>query len=448
MHDVQPRPVKTGSDPRSLSDFIALREEMAKLTHPARPDVNWKQVEALALSLFEINGVELQTAAWYTLARCHLARVNGLNEGLAILNALMSHQWAQLWPQPRHARAEILNGLFQRLQKIFRTFSLNQADLTSLDQAEKLLDALNDILARQELKHACQTGPLIQQIRSALTRLENASPQEGAASAIVLPPQALVSVPAEAVSTPISRLVYVIQPEPEVNVEVIHETLPPPKRLPVFLAGACSALALGAIALWGWNYAHRADGASQASTASVMALPQALNAEQINTLRETGGGKADPARWLKHADSQLNALAALPVDWALQYGHSLLSQANALWPENPEVLRLQQQWQQKLAASALPINSLTGWHDGMQQLQGLVDKLNTLDGQKGKYLTVSELKSSVYEMMNSFRQIVPLEEQLRLLQNQQGEASLATQQQIQMHFNGLAQEYSKRDLSR
>lgn len=229
---------------------------------------------------------------------------------------------------------------------------------------------------------------------------------------------------------------------------MIHETLPPPKRLPVFLAGACSALALGAIALWGWNYAHRADGASQASTASVMALPQALNAEQINTLRETGGGKADPARWLKHADSQLNALAALPVDWALQYGHSLLSQANALWPENPEVLRLQQQWQQKLAASALPINSLTGWHDGMQQLQGLVDKLNTLDGQKGKYLTVSELKSSVYEMMNSFRQIVPLEEQLRLLQNQQGEASLATQQQIQMHFNGLAQEYSKRDLSR
>ena len=136
------------------------------------------------------------------------------------------------------------------------------------------------------------------------------------------------------------------------------------------------------------------------------------------------------------------------MDWALQYGNSLLSQANGLWPENPEVVRLQQQWQQKLAASALPINSLTGWHDGMQQLQGLVDKLNTLDGQKGKYLTVSELKSSVYEMMNSFRQTVPLEEQLRVLQNQQGEASLATQQQIQMHFNGLAQEYSKRDLPR
>lgn len=262
MHDVQPRPVKTGSDPRSLSDFIALREEMAKLTHPARPDVNWKQVESLSLSLFEINGVELQTGAWYTLARCHLARVNGLNEGLTILNALMSHQWAQLWPQPVHARAEILNGLFQRLQKIFRTFSLNHCDLPSLEQAEKLLEALNDILARQELKHACQTAPLMQQVRSALTRLENASPQEGAAPAIALPPQALASTPAEDASPPVSRLVYVIRPEPEVNVEVIHETLPPPKRWPVFLAGACSALVVGAIGLWGWHYAHRVDDAS------------------------------------------------------------------------------------------------------------------------------------------------------------------------------------------
>lgn len=98
MHDVQPRPVKTGNDPRQLPDFIALREEMARLTHPARPDVNWPQVETLCLSLFELNGVELQTGAWYTLARSHLARINGLNEGLTILNALLIHQWAQLWP--------------------------------------------------------------------------------------------------------------------------------------------------------------------------------------------------------------------------------------------------------------------------------------------------------------------------------------------------------------
>lgn len=76
--------LKTGGDPRTLADYARLRDEMNKLTHPARPDVNWQHAETLCLSLFEHNGVELQTATWYTLARTHQAGLNGLNEGLTI----------------------------------------------------------------------------------------------------------------------------------------------------------------------------------------------------------------------------------------------------------------------------------------------------------------------------------------------------------------------------
>lgn len=43
MHDEQPCPVRTGGDPRSLPQFTALRDEMSNLTHPARPDVDWKE---------------------------------------------------------------------------------------------------------------------------------------------------------------------------------------------------------------------------------------------------------------------------------------------------------------------------------------------------------------------------------------------------------------------
>ncbi len=92
------RYLKSGGDPRTLADCAALRDEMNKLTHPARPDVNWPQAETLCLSLFERNGVELQTAAWYTLARTRLAGLSGLNEGLAILGALLSRQWGSFWP--------------------------------------------------------------------------------------------------------------------------------------------------------------------------------------------------------------------------------------------------------------------------------------------------------------------------------------------------------------
>ncbi|HEC2614775.1 TPA: type VI secretion system ImpA family N-terminal domain-containing protein [Raoultella ornithinolytica] len=442
MHDVQPRPVKTGSDPRQLPDFIALREEMARLTHPARPDVNWPQVETLCLSLFELNGVELQTGAWYTLARSHLARINGLNEGLTILNALLIHQWAQLWPQSVHARVEILNGLFQCLQKLFRTFTLGHGDLPALMQTEGLLQGMNDILTRQELKHACQTGPLMQQINSVLTRLENSSTPDSTQPAVTLPPQALAAVPAEAEALPVSRLVYVNRPEPEVSVQVVRETPPPPKRWPVFLAGAGSALVVCAIALAGWHYAHRVDESAGALVASIASLPQALNSKQIQAIQQDKV-RPDLAAWLKSASSQLDRLAVLPPDWAYHYGNGLLAQAKALWPQKPEVAELQLKWQQRQAESKLPPDSLTGWHNGMQQLQALTDKLNGLDGQKGKYITVSELKSVVYEMTRSFSQTVPLEEQLRLMQSQQGDAALATQQQIQRHLNGVIQVYGE-----
>lgn len=35
--------LRTGGDPRTLSEFTALRDELSKLTHPARPDVDWQK---------------------------------------------------------------------------------------------------------------------------------------------------------------------------------------------------------------------------------------------------------------------------------------------------------------------------------------------------------------------------------------------------------------------
>ena len=70
--------LKTGGDPRSLPDYAALHDEISKLTHPARPDVDWHKVEQLSLTLFRHNGVELQTLAWYTVGRIRNAGLVGL----------------------------------------------------------------------------------------------------------------------------------------------------------------------------------------------------------------------------------------------------------------------------------------------------------------------------------------------------------------------------------
>jgi type VI secretion system protein VasL len=39
-----PETLKTGGAPRTLPDYAALHDELSKLTHPARPDVNWQYV--------------------------------------------------------------------------------------------------------------------------------------------------------------------------------------------------------------------------------------------------------------------------------------------------------------------------------------------------------------------------------------------------------------------
>lgn len=95
------------------------------------------------------------------------------------------------------------------------------------------------------------------------------------------------------------------------------------------------------------------------------------------------------------------------------YGDRLVQQALTLWPE--EAKPLAQQWHKQISVAGLAESELNGWHQGMTQLQQLTNRLNALDEQKGKYMTVSELKSAVFAMSQSFSHTVPLEEQLRLL---------------------------------
>lgn len=155
-------------------------------------------------------------------------------------------------------------------------------------------------------------------------------------------------------------------------------------------------------------------------------LPAVIPPEQREALRQQS---PSPDDFLAQTQQQqLELLDKLFLDWNIDYGRQLTEQAQSLWPE--QAGPLVQQWQQQLVAGALPVESLNGWHQGMTELQQLADRLNALDEKRGKYLTVSELKCAVFNMMTSFRQTVPAEEQLRAIHLQEG-ASPARQQQIQ-----------------
>ena len=440
MNDISPRKIKTGGDPRTLSDYTALRDELSKLTHPARPDVNWRYAEKLCLSLFEQNGVELQTAAWYTLARTQLAGLFGLNEGLTILEALISHQWGALWPQPVHARMEILSSLSQRLQQRMRSLPLNYSDLSQVYRAEQLLGSLGEVLQRLELKHLSQLDALRTLMHNSAVRLENSddttSTRSNIQPGVVLPATVMNDAttstrdfaggPDE--DTPESsavKWVYVAQPEPRPNVEVLAAMPTPVKKWQSFAAGMCTMLIVSAIAVWSWQYLPRPDPLQTQLAASLAPFPATLSPEQLGMLRQQ---TPLPEDLITRTKQKLAQLDRLPPDWNITYARKLTEQAQALWPEQAKPLV--QQWRQQINVSVLPVDTMNGWHEGMTQLQALADKLNALDGQRGKYITVSELKSQVFGMLTSFRQTVPVEEQLRQLKLLP-EDSLQRQQQVQ-----------------
>ena len=466
MNDITSRKIKTGSDPRMLPDYAALRDEMSKLSHPARPDVNWRYAEKLCLSLFEQNGVELQTAAWYTLTRTQLAGLAGLNEGLAILEALITHQWGALWPQPVHARMEILSSLSQRLQQRMRTLPLSYSDLRSLYLAEQQLNRMGGVLQRQALKQLSQLDTLRTLMHNSTVRLENSkgASSKGASSGgassdaealqpgVALPAteincsatsvDAQPTIPLAEKTEPDNRVkwVYVAQPEHQPNVDMLAAIPVPEKKCKSFAAGMFTMLVAGAAAVWGWHLLHQPDPLLTQLASSLMPLPATLTPEQRQTLHQQA---LSPQAFIAATQQQIERLDRLPPDWRIHYSRQLVEQAEALWPEQAKPLA--QQWLRQLNAASIPAENLNGWHQGMTTLQNLSDRLNGLDQQKGKYMTVSELKSVVFSAMQSFNQSLPAEEQLRALsENAAGEPlPAAASSQLEMHLKQLTASYAE-----
>lgn len=73
----------------------------------------------------------------------------------------------------------------------------------------------------------------------------------------------------------------------------------------------------------------------------------------------------------------------------------------------------------------------------------MANKLNGLDEQRGKYITVSELKSSVFAIQQPLAKSPPLEELLRQLAEQQnaGKVAPALMMQIDNRFKQLQSRY-------
>lgn len=431
--------ISTGGDPRAFTEFGQLRDEISKLTHPARPDVDWQKVEQLSLTLFRHNGVELQTLAWYTVSRMRNAGLLGLAEGAELLEALLTHHWSAIWPQQTHARVEILTWLSARLQQELRTLTLSYADLSVVYRVEQRLKHACEVLQRLELKVLSKLEVVVTWMHNAALRLEKSEADSG--SAVVTIPASGATINVE---TSLPQLVFVVNEpvSPAQSSATVFATQTEHGARRMWLGFAIGVMVTAFVTTGAFlGITHmRADGYEL-----VKPLPQMLSPEQLSTLRQSSDLKEQKQDIIAATQGQLDVLHDLSPLWSREYAASLAQQLVTLWPEESQTTTFVSGLQKALTTEALPESALQNWHDAQQGLEALTARLNTLDERKGKYLTGSELKSAIFTIRRQLDQTPPTEELLRQIDEElslQGRVSPALYQQLDMRLNQLLNRYA------
>lgn len=435
--------VYTGGDPRHLPEFEAIRLEINKINHPMQPEVNWKLIESLALTVFRRNGVDLQTAVYYTLARVRLAGLAGFTEGCELLAGIITAEWDRCWPDNEAARVEILDWFNAKASSVLRTLSFNDKNLRLLYRAERALQLINDKLQQLPLRRVPKVENLLIFIQNTGRRIEQAK-QRGDARDRRPPTETLVWMPGPEGQQPPSVVVPesgVAAPEPLTSEAYpIDESVLTPGvtvvqrsparggarwRLQGFALGILCSLAAAACAFYFYVQPMKQQLTQIAS--------QPLGASML---------------WLSQPEKesygrQLEQLAALPPYSVVTLGERAVALAQKRWPQDDQQRRDTRRWQNLMLPAREEAALGSGYFVVRQRLQKLNDELLEQERVRGG-LTISYLKTAIYQMQNALNADVPLEELLRQLEvaTRNGKpASAVLIKQINERWNVIAGRY-------
>jgi type VI secretion system protein VasL len=426
--DILTQIIITGSDPRGLPEFSALREEINKSSHPSQPELNWKLVESLALAIFKANGVDLHTATYYTLARTRTHGLPGFCEGVELLAAMISHDWDKFWPQDEPARTGMLDWLNTRTGNILRQqLSFSDTDLPLLYRTECALQLICDKLQQVELKRQPHVENLLYFVQNTRKRLE---PQ----------PKSSVSTPSQAA---VRTLIYA----PERKQPVTEESIPPLPDLPEMTVEVhhvtTEDTASVASATSGWNSIGFMVGVT-CTTAVAAALwwwqvyPMQ---QQLAEVRDTAQGAA--TLWLAspELESYAQRLQQLPDASPLQLletGMQMVRTADSRWPESLQQQQVTSQWDEILKTRAQGSPQMRGWQQARQNLRDFADLMMKRETEKQGF-TLSYIKTVTWQAERLLNQETPLESLLTQFQDAraQGLNTEALEKQINEQLNGV-----------
>ncbi|EAS1760442.1 hypothetical protein BH012_19655 [Salmonella enterica] len=425
--DALTQTIVTGSDPRALPEFSAIREEINKASHPSQPELNWKLVESLALAIFKSSGVDLHTAAYYTLARTRTQGLAGFCEGTELLAAMISHEWDKFWPQDNHARSEMLNWFNARTGNILRQqVSFKDADLPLLYRTERALQLICDKLQQVEMKRQPRVENLLYFVQNTRKRLEP-QPQSRAETPVQATVRTLVYAPETPASAATAEVLSPPPELPEIKVAVHHnhaaEDINKPLRrysIGSFIAGIACASVVGA-AFWWWQ---------------IYPMQQ-----QLARINDTAQGAATV--WLVSPDlnsygQRLQQLPDASPLQSLETGVQMARIADSRWPESLQQQQTTAQWNDTLKTRAKSSPQMRGLQQARQNLRHFADQMMQQETEQ-KGFTLSYIKTVTWQAERSLNQETPLEYLLTEYQDARakGQNTGVLEKQINERLNGV-----------
>lgn len=413
----------TGADPRNLPEFSAIREEINKASHPSQPELNWRLVESLALTIFKASGVDLHTATYYTLARTRIQGLAGFCEGTELLAAMITHEWDKFWPQSGPARTEMLDWFNTRTGNILRQqTSFTENDLPLLYRTERALQLICDKLQQVELKRQPRVDNLLYFMQNTRKRLEP-HPKSNTEATRSSPVRTLVYAPESIESITTGEIPPPPPDLPEMRVKVLgvaesSSTATPGGLVKGFMGGAICTVVIAA-ALWWWR---------------VYPLQQ-----ELAQVRNSAQGAAsiwlaspEPGSYEQHLQQLLDAS---PLQ-SLNTGIQMTRAANARWPGNQLQQQASAKWDEALETRAKDSPQLRGWLQTRQNLHAFADLIMQREKEG---LTLSYIKNVIWQAERGLGQEIPLESLLTQYQDAQaqGQNTDELEKQINEQLDGV-----------
>lgn len=401
-----------GHDPRLSKSFLLLSSELSPLngTIPARLD--WNALEERCFQLFHEYGYDLQSGMWFCLINLRLKSWKGLALALDLLSTAFTHNSQRCWPPVAavQQRQQLIDWFNANVATHIYTLEYGPENSAEMRQVERSIgvlctqsknlqsrshDSLNNLHYFLQVRCRSVPYPVHAKVTKAIREPVDKTPQ-------VLSEKNVAAL--------LTDIVPDVEPV-EIQIAETHH----PRPLLWGLGGMAAGIAVCAVAAAFW---FSSQTLSFSEKLSVPLLTLQHSERQINDAWNKAPEadlNAQKEAVLAQAAPVLTWLSEQPSDVLLRQGEILSDHLEKAYPGN----QYSAQWQRTVDEKAGDIPALDGLVLANKHLDELEARLLNAEKKHSQYMTVSELKTAVYQIRQDLqRNGVPAETLLWQLSQQ------------------------------